>query len=125
MERWVRVVNASRGGAELLLARWCATFACRLRGLMWQAPPGEGRGLLLVEPRDSRAGTSIHMAFVRFSIAAAWLDGARSVVDCRVARPWRVYAPRRPARYVLEGPVNMLERLAVGDVLEFFDAPMG
>jgi len=124
MARWVHVVNASRGGVELARALWCASFACRLRGLMFQPPPEKGHGLLLVEGRESRAGTSIHMAFVGFPIGVAWLDGARRVVDFRVARPWRAYMPRLPARYVLEGGVDLLEDVALGDVLEFVDASM-
>ncbi len=124
MERWVRVVNLTRGGADLLVARWCASFACRLRGLMFGAPPSEGRGLLLVEAREGRANTAIHMAFVGFPIGVAWLAESGHVVDCRVARPWRIYTPLHPARYVLEGDVEILQRLAVGDVLSFVDAPM-
>jgi uncharacterized membrane protein (UPF0127 family) len=89
---------------------------------MLQPLPPKGRGLVLVESRQSRAGTSIHMAFVSYSIGVAWLDASGTVVDCRIARPWRIYVPRRPARFVLEGGVDILERFAVGDVLEFVDA---
>lgn len=105
-------------------ARWCSTFLCRLRGLMFRPAPEEGHGLILVEDRESRSGTAIHMAFVGFPIGVAWADSSRHVVDCRVARPWRIYVPRRPARYVIEGAVGLLGDLAVGDVVEFFDAAM-
>jgi uncharacterized membrane protein (UPF0127 family) len=124
MARWVRVLNASRGGVELARVLWCDSFACRLRGLMFRRPLENHSGLLLVERRESRTGTSIHMAFVRFSIGVAWLDGAGRVVGCRVAAPWKVYAPPRPARFVLETSVDLVERVDVGEVVEFVDATM-
>lgn len=89
---------------------------------MFGPPPAAGQGVLLVESADSRWGTAIHMAFVMFPLGVAWLDGARRVVDCRVARPWHVYVPAGPARFVLEGAVEMMDRVAVGELLEFVDA---
>ena len=60
------------------------------------------------------------MFFVNFAIAAVWLDDERRVVHKTLARPWRpFYASPRPARYVLEGPPALLERIAVGDILSF------
>jgi uncharacterized membrane protein (UPF0127 family) len=121
MDRWVRVRNRSRGGATVLLARWCRTFVCRLRGMTFRRVLPEGRGLLLAEARASRLGTTIHMWAVFLPLGVAWLDPEGRVVECREARPWRIYRPAAPARFVLEGPPSMLERLAVGDVLEFED----
>ncbi len=117
--KYVKVLNAQN---ETLLARakWCDTFASRLRGLTFRLslPPDEG--LILVEGSASIARTSIHMLFVNFAIAAIWLDDGRRVVHKVRARPWRLaYAPPVPARYVLEGPPPLLERVAVGDVLNF------
>ncbi|HEY4689306.1 MAG TPA: DUF192 domain-containing protein [Anaerolineae bacterium] len=117
--KFVKVVNARN---ETLLSRvkWCDTFGARLRGLTFRAPLAPDEGLILVEPRASVAGTSIHMFFVSFAIAAVWLGDDRRIVHSALARPWRpYYASPRPARYVLEGPPNLLERITVGDVLRF------
>ncbi len=57
-------------------------------------------------------------------LGVAWLDRNGRVVDVRIAKPWRLYAPSAPAKYTLEGSPSMLESLAVGDQLEFVpDAP--
>ena len=115
----VRVLNARD---ELLLARtkWCASFASRLRGLTFRRSLAPDEGLILVERRASVAATSIHMFFVNFTIAAVWLDDERRVVHKTLAQPWRpFYASPRPARYVLEGPPALLERVTVGDTLSF------
>lgn len=108
----------------ILLAnvKWCSSFFCRLRGLMFRARLNEGEGLLLVESRESRLDTAIHMLFMRFPIAAVWLDARFRVVDTCLARPWRpMYAPRRLAKYTLETSPALLEKIAVGDELEFQD----
>jgi len=79
-----------------------------------------GDALILAEASDGTTSTSIHMMFVFFPIAAIWIDSAGQVVDCRLAKPFRpVYVPRAPARYVLEGPPELLELLKPGDQVRF------
>jgi len=42
------------------------------------------------------------------------------VVDAKLAKPWRpYYAPARPARYLIEAPPSLLERVTVGERLTF------
>jgi uncharacterized membrane protein (UPF0127 family) len=100
--------------------RWCNTFLCRLRGLTLRRPLAEGEGLALVERRESRLDTSIHMLFVSFPIAAIWLDSRFRVVDTCLAEPWRpFYASRAPAQYVLEASPSLLQKVSAGDELAF------
>ena len=113
--RYVRLVD-EQGQALPLRVRRCDTFACRLRGLTFRLRLGEDEGLLFVEPRESRLGTAIHMAFVFFRIGVVWMDGAGTVVDKVVARPFRpFYAPRAPARTFLEGPPALVSWVEVGE----------
>lgn len=123
MTERIQIVKEAAGGERVLIARRCRSFGCRLRGLTFRRGLPAGEGLLLEEARQSRWGTSIHMLAVFFSLGVAWLDRERVVVDLRRAEPWRFYVPRRPAKYVLEGPVEMLESLAVGDQLDFHNVP--
>ncbi len=78
-----------------------------------------GTGLLLVQPSESRSAAAIHMWAVFFPLGVVWLDSAHRVVDTRLALPWRMYAPRHAARYILEGNPGLLDHVAPGDVLEF------
>ena len=119
MSEWIVVRNPSRRGLLVARARWCESFLCRLRGLMFRRPLPGDEALLLVEGRPGRLNTAIHMAFVFQSLGVAWLDEERKVVEAREALPWRWYAPRSPARYVLEGAPQILNRLAEGDRLVF------
>jgi len=115
----IQVFNA-KGETLLSRVKWCDTLLSRLRGLTLRPALAPEEGLILVETRPGIATTSIHMFFVSFPIAAIWLDDDRRVVHTAFAQPWRpYYAPPRPARYVLEGPPWLLDRVAVGDVLKF------
>ena len=120
MSKWVAVIHQPSGRVLAHSVRWCASFACKLRGLMFRQALRSGEGLLLVERRASRSAMAIHMFFVPFPIAVIWLDGSFRVVDKLVARPWRpFYAPRVSAQYALEGDPALVEEVDVGDVLGF------
>lgn len=118
--RYVNVQNRTTGVQLRSRARWGASFLSRLRGLMFRRGLAEGEALILVENADSRAATAIHMFFVPFAIAAVWIDSEQKVVDKVEARPWRpFYAPRAPARYVLEAAPDLLAQVSIGDELVF------
>lgn len=120
MSRWGQIVNRSDGRVLVPSVRWCASFVCKLRGLMFRRALNPGEGLLLVESRASRSATAIHMFFVPFSIAVVWLDGGLRVVDVVIARPWRpFYAPAQPAQFTLEAAPGLLQAVTIGDELEF------
>jgi uncharacterized membrane protein (UPF0127 family) len=98
----------------------CDTFWKRGRGLMFRRALAEDDVYLFVEARESVVQTTIHMFFVFFPIAVVWLDRDRVVVDKALARPFRpYYAPQSPAQYFFEGHPSLLERVHVGDRLEF------
>ncbi len=115
----MKVMNA-QGQVLLRRVKWCASFGSKLRGLMFRRAIDPDEGLVLAETRSSVAATSIHMFFVPFDIATVWLDENYQVVHKTLAKSWRpYYASPKPARYVLEGPPALLERVAIGDQLRF------
>ncbi len=116
----MRLTHQPTGETLLTNVRRCDTFFSRLRGLMFRSALAAGEGILLVERRESRLDTSIHMFCMAFPIAAIWLDARFRVVDTCLAKPWRpFYAPRVPARYTLETSPELLKKIAVGDELIF------
>jgi uncharacterized membrane protein (UPF0127 family) len=103
-----------------LQAIYCDSFFCRLRGLMFRSNLPNNEGLLLVEARDSRIDTSIHMLFVPMDLAVIWINSEYAVVDTILARSWRpFYAPRQPAKYILEIHPSRLNEFKIGDKIEF------
>jgi uncharacterized protein len=112
--------NADNGQVVLARARWCASFFCHLRGLMFVMRLPQDEGLLFVTKSESKTNTAIHMFFMFFSIGVLWLDQSGRVVDKKLAKPWRpMYAPRSPAMYYLEANPDVLERVEIGDRLRF------
>lgn len=120
MIRVGRLTNRTTGQEVLTRVRWCSGFFCKLRGLMFRKALEPGEGLLMVEARASRSGTSIHMMFMNFPIATVWISDTWQVVDVVHAEPWHLmYLPARPARYTLEATPAILERVSIGDELVF------
>ena len=116
----MRLRHKPTGTILLTNVKWCNTFLCHLRGLTLRGPLSEGEGLVLVEQRESRLDTSIHMFFVSFPIAVLWLDARLRVVDTCLAKPWRpFYASRAPAQYVLEASPPLLQKVSISDELAF------
>jgi len=117
---WVMIYNASRPSVQPMLARYCDTFVCRLRGLILHKPLAFQEGLLLVYPKDSVYDSSIHMLGVRSDLAVAWINKAGQVVDAILAKKWRLaYFPNHPAAYVLEMAPERQRDFCIGDWVRF------
>lgn len=118
--RWRVLRNAATGKVVLARARWCDSFLCHLRGLMFVSDLPRDEGLLFVTGSESRTNSTIHMLFMRISIGVVWLDQSGRVVDTVLAKPWRLaYGPRQPAQYYIEANTDILDRVQIGDVLRF------
>ena len=116
----VEIENQHRPLKQPLRARYCDSFLCQLRGLMFRRALDEDEGLLLVQKRANRTEASIHMLFMWIDLAVVWIDAAHQVVDVQYARRWRpMYVPQFAAKYVLELPAARLDEFQVGDQLQF------
>ena len=116
----IRIENKKAPLPAPLQAIYCDSFTCRLRGLMGRSSLAHDEGLLLVEGRDSRIDTSIHMLFVYMDLAVIWINSGYTVVDTVLARSWHpAYAPRQAARYILEIHPSRLNEFTIGDQVEF------
>lgn len=112
----VSIENRTRPLKSPLRAGYCDSFLCQLRGYTFRSHVSLGEGLLLVQRRDSRLDSAIHMLFVFTALAVVWINSDLEVVDVRLARPWRpAYIPARPARYVLEIAPERLDDFQLGD----------
>jgi uncharacterized membrane protein (UPF0127 family) len=115
-----KIIHRESGRTLVEKALWCNTFATKLRGFTFRRTWKTGDGLVLVENSDSRVSTAIHMLFVFFDLGVLWVNDAGQVVDKAVARPWRLsYVPQAPARYVIEAHPDIVEQVAVGDMITF------
>lgn len=120
MARRGRIIHQPSGQVLASEVKWCKSLVCKGLGLMFRRALRPGEGLLFVEPAASRVATTVTMIFMNFSIAVIWLGSDFRVVDKTLAIPWRLsYAPSVPAQYYLEADPALVERVAIGDLLEF------
>lgn len=116
-----RILRNTRNG-EIVLgrAKWCQSFWCHFRGLQFTFSLDNDEGLLFVTGSESVVNTTIHMLFMFMEIAVVWLDASGKVVDKKLAKPWRLaYPPAKAAQYYIEANPSLLERVEIGDVLQF------
>jgi len=119
-KKYVQVINRNNGEIIVETAKWCSSRLCRLRGLQFTKNIKFNEGLILVKKNDTVSGSSIHMFFVFFPIAAIWINNQGIVTSTQLAKPWRpYYASPQPARYVLEASPDVLNRINIGDEIEF------
>jgi uncharacterized protein len=120
VSEYCRITHQESGQALVERARWCNSFLSKLRGFTFRRRLRANDGLVLVEKSDSRTTTAIHMFFVFFDLGVVWVNDAGEVVDTVLARAWRpFYAPKRPARYVVECHPALLAQVKVGDYVHF------
>lgn len=123
MPRLIHVQNLSRQIEAPARVGYCDSFLCRLRGLMFRPHLPHDEGLLLVEKRDSRLDTSIHMFFVPFDLTVVWINSQMTVVDKILAKSWKpAYFPKSDAKYTLEIHPDRWADYEIGDQVTFVDA---
>src|SRR4030043_1971098 len=97
--KYIKISNLSNQGATHILAKYCQSFFCQRRGLMFTKSLSHDQGLLLVQKNDSRVDASIHMMFMWMDLAVIWINSDYSVVDLVLARPWKLaYVPKKAAK---------------------------
>lgn len=89
------------------------TFGTRFKGLMFRKELPAGTGLLL---KDC---SSIHMFFMRFPIAAVYMDEVGCVLRTEVLKPWTIGSLVRETASVLELTPADGKEISVGDRLVF------
>jgi uncharacterized membrane protein (UPF0127 family) len=114
--RYVLINIINHPTDQPVMAKYCTSFLCRLRGFTFRRKLHLDEALLLVQSRDSRLDTAIHMLGVCTDLGVVWINNNGDVVDLCIARAWRpFYIPARPARYVLEMAPERLGAFQTGD----------
>ena len=66
-----QIFHVESGDILIPAAKWCDSFGSKLRGFTFRRELGPQAGLVLVEAKDNRVNTAIHMLFV-FRICGDW-----------------------------------------------------
>jgi len=118
----IKLYQASSPSA-IVTVKYCDTFLSKFLGLMFSKKLEENCGLILVEKKESRVNTSIHMLFVNYDITVLWLDSQMVIVDKVLAKKWYpIYCPQKPAKFVVELHSSKFDEYKLGDKLEILSA---
>ena len=99
---------------------FCDSFVSKFKGLMFRDKIGDYEGIILVEKKESRINTAIHMFFMKFNITSVWISSEFQVNDVKIALLWRpYYAPQKKSLYVLETHAARFHEFQIGDQLRF------
>jgi hypothetical protein len=119
IKKYVNIINQANQESKPILAEYCQSFFCQLRGLMFRKSLPENYGLLLVQKTESKINASIHMMFMWMDLAVIWINNDNVVVDLVRARRWKLaYVPKAAARYVLETSESHLADYRIGDKVQ-------
>lgn len=115
----ILLLNKSKA-TKLGYADMADSFFSRLRGLMLKGSLERGM-ILKLPPGRSRHSSGIHMFFMRIPLDVIFLDAQKKVVDQVNLKPWQVYTPKKPARYVLELEEGLIisSGTEIGDEIDF------
>jgi len=120
MSRNIEILSTNQLQKNPIRTLYCDSFWGRLRGLMFRDEIAEDEGLLLVQRKDSRTDSSIHMLFVNMDLGVIWINSDLIVVDIKVAKAWRpAYFPAFPAKYTLEIHPDRISDFKIGDKVRF------
>jgi uncharacterized membrane protein (UPF0127 family) len=118
--RKIQIQNTTLNLSKPLKGYLYHSFFERFKGLMFRKELAQDECVILDEGNESLLNASIHMFFMNFDIAAIWIDKDFKVVDLMLARKWKpFYAPRKPARYIIEAQVIWLKSFRKNDQLNF------
>ena len=111
------IINTTRRFTIIKNARICKSIFSKAFGFMFHFKKPD-YALVFVFSKEQRA--DLHMHFVFFSLDVHFLDKNKKVVDIKKNfKPFIYYAPKAKAQYVVELPVGVLKKTAIGDKINF------
>lgn len=121
MSHFLRITNLSSSEKRSLKALSADNFISRLRGYLQNNSSGEYDGIFFVYPIIGRISAAIHTSFLNVQLLALWVDQNNIVVDKLMAKPWQVYIPKKPSKYLLETSPNEYNFWNIGDKIEVYE----
>ncbi len=95
----------------------CESFFSKAKGLMFSKKLKDSCLLFIF---DKERKISLHMFFVFFPIDVIFLNEKKEIVDIkRNFMPFTLYTSKKPAKYVLEMPVNSIKKINKGKKVNF------
>lgn len=103
--------------SEVIIAN---TFQKRLLGLMFRQKTEFPMLFEIPQNIGSRMRSSIHSLFMRFDLKLVFIDKNNIVFEMADLKPWRLYVPKKEAKYIIEFDKSKFENynIKIGDKIE-------
>lgn len=103
--------------SEVIIAN---TFQKRLLGLMFRQKTEFPMLFEIPQNIGSRMRSSIHSLFMRFDLKLVFIDKNNIVFEMADLKPWRLYVPKKEAKYIIECDKSKFENynIKIGDKIE-------
>lgn len=112
----IRIKNKTKNFVIIDKAKMCTSIWSKGTGLMLRKKPDYG--MIFVFRKEQRNAITMFMVF--FPIDILFLDKHRRVVDIKKGlKPFRDYYPKAKSMYVVELPVGVMKKTAIGDKIRF------
>lgn len=120
----VQIINKSKNFVVSESAEFASSLFSRLRGLMLL----QKKDIVLISPKEDIASSSIHMCLMKFPIDVLWVNSDMVIVDIQRRilpfnlfdrKTWRIYRPKKAAKYVIELAVGNSDGTEIMDLVEF------
>jgi uncharacterized membrane protein (UPF0127 family) len=111
------IINKSTGQLLSKKSSWMNSFLTQSVGAMFRK--NLDKALIFPLGRPAKGRAAIHMFFVFTPLTVLWVNEAKVVVDKALAQPFRAYSPDYDAKYVIELPPQIFNKVSVGDYLYF------
>ena len=120
-KKLVKISNFS-SPFTIVNVKYCDTFWSKFIGLMFSKELKPDHGIILVEDKETRLNTSIHMMFMNYDLTVLWLDKELVIVDKVLAKKWApFYFPKKPAQYVVELHPSKFSDYSIGDKISILN----
>jgi len=108
---------------------WKFSLDCEIANSQWKQAVGLGfsgkrRNMLFIFPFER--SWEFWMFGMSYDLKIVFIDGGKRVIEVQNAgtlslnpKTWKVYAPKKPCKYVLEIPANSKYKFSKGDRLKW------
>lgn len=96
------------------------SFFSRFIGLMFKKDTDYPLLFEIPQNINNRHRSSIHSCFMRFDLKLVFIDKNNIIYEISDLKPWRYYAPKKPAKYIIEFDKSGFSDydLKIGDEIE-------
>ncbi len=103
--------------SEIIIAN---TFQKRLLGLMFRQKTEFPMLFEIPQNIGTKMRSSIHSLFMRFDLKLVFIDKNNIVFEMADLKPWRLYVPKKEAKYIIEFEKTRFENynIKINDKIE-------